>query len=111
VFDHVFGVQETTAGTPATTLGDVHIIIELDDVRLDILKTAMGKPGLEFFKLRVPSEAATSISDPYLEPQKLEVLGDHTLKLIIRNVSGAALYGTAQAGFTFKALARYSKFV
>jgi len=111
VFDNVIGLHETTAGSPATTLGDIGIILKLDDIALDILKTTMGYLGIEFFKVRIPCDLAVSKSVPFLDPYKVEVLGDHTFKVIIRNVSGGALYGTTAAGFTFRAVARYSKFV
>jgi len=111
LFAHRLGVEETTAGSPATTVGDVGIIVELDDVRLDILKSTEGKFGIDELAMRLPLSDALSLDIFSLETHPIRVPGDHTLKVYAHNISGGTLYGTTAATFQLNYVALYTKFV
>jgi len=111
VLRHFLGSRETTAMNPAETEGDIDVMFYLDGNPLDIEESTEGYLGIPRIGLHIPP-ADTKVKTPFsLEDAPVEVIGDHTLLIKHRNVSGGALGGVAAAVWVQHTIAEYFKFV
>ena len=104
-------VEETVAGAPAETEGDIAVLHYLDDVPLDIESDTEGYLGVGRYSMPGPP-AETTENIPFDRSNNpIEIAGDHKLSVRVRNVSGGALFGTTAAQYTYYAVADYTKFI
>ena len=89
--------------------GDFAVRFYLDGKVLDLLSKTAGKLGIDVLSMpRPPSDTVEEI--PFtLKDLPIEVLGDHTLSVKIRNISGSNKTPTSGSewSFTFTAIVRY----
>jgi len=69
--------------------GDFSIRHYLDGEPLDILTKDVARPGIEVLDMPKPPTPTAGFEPFSLAQQPIEVLGDHTIKVAARNVSGA----------------------
>ena len=108
---HILGVEEAVAGDPAEAEGDVALMFYLDGNPLDIEESGEGYLGISRYSAPLPPAETTENLPFSMENSPIEVLGDHTLSIKARNVSGGALFGTTAAQYTLYTVVDYTKFV
>jgi len=111
ILRHIIGVEEVTAGSPSETEGDIAVMFYLDGAPLDIESSTEGKLGISRYSMPMPPAETTENLPFSLEDNPIEVPGDHTLSIKVRNVSGGSLFGTTAAEYKLYAVEDYYKFV
>jgi len=110
LFNHRFYVNQTAAGTPAEAEGNIGVRCYLDGIPFDHILAATGRRGFNRFETEPPLDSATYSDEPFtVKAHPMKVPADKTFDVKLMNVSGASLFGTAQATFTFYAVALYKK--
>jgi len=89
--------------------GDFAVRFYLDGKVLDLLAKTAGKLGIDVKSMPRPPAATTEETPFTLKDLPIEVLGDHTLSVKIRNISGSdkSPASGSQWSFTFTAIVRY----
>jgi hypothetical protein len=91
--------------------GQVGIRFFLDGKPLDTLLPTPGPFGIDALSMPLPPTTGTEMTAFSLEAYPIDVLGDHTLEVKARNVSGGSLSPATGTSITitFRAIAQYMR--